>query len=224
MSQHVWGLPSAKCSPGQIFTDISFLVYSFPLGNVMASDGLDSLPLQTHPGLSNKRLALDFLEAFPGWGKAEDSPGCCRHHEEWGRPWGQLVTKSTSVHVEQCHPENTGLHLQQGGFRGSNRDGLGLVVGMLSDAHLWLSWLLPHFVLRLLSSDTSDRRMILITRIVSYLALHLSASPLWAPWAQTIFRSISGSTLHIPIGQFVIYSLKLDKIQPSLYRLRQILL
>lgn len=109
MSQHVWGLPSAKYSPAQIFTDnISFLVYSFPLGDVMASDGLDSLPLQTNLGLSNKRLALDFLGALPGWGEAKDNPGCCRHHEERGRPWGHLVTKSTSVHIEQCHPKAQG--------------------------------------------------------------------------------------------------------------------
>lgn len=38
--------------------------------------------------------------------------------------------------------------------------------------------------------------------------------------ADSIFVSISDSTLHMLIGQFVKYSVKLDKIQPSHHRLR----
>lgn len=136
----------------------------------------------------------------------------CRHHEEWDLPWGQVGTNSTALQSEHASSWKHGAAPPTEYFIVP----INMVdVGVLSNAHLWFAPLLPFCVGLLSLSDTSQQ----------------GDDPAQRPWHCASTRAVShpmGSDNFCArfwlqlTGSFVIYSIKLDKIQPSHYRLRVI--
>lgn len=136
----------------------------------------------------------------------------CRHHEKWDRPWGQLGTNSPSPQSEQASSWKHGAAPSTEHFIVPIN---AVDAGIVRNAHLWFARLLPFCVGLLFLSATSQQG-------------DDPAQPRWHCVSARVVSHPAGSDNFGArfwfqlTGSFGMYSIKLDKSQPSRYRLRVI--